>query len=217
MTDAARVLSTQDAQHFHRWLQDDAVGLQLWETMDSWDAINAAPEPARARRWFVGLCLVRLSVSFRVQLAAEIEAFRRKPEWWETTGWIATRMTQVGLHPEEYPFSLSPAEWKYFQNKIFGGQVAEIRSFYHPPSFYDALAVEVLNDAASAVAAGVATFLVVGSDGEAAEILTAKRALLSGFAAAGERMLVPGVDPQAAQKHRLWPRYLDEARRRALA
>lgn len=214
---AAQQLAPQDAKHYHRWLQDDAVDLQLWESGDSWDAINSAPEPLRARKWFVGLCLIRFSASFRAALMTEIGRFGRQTEWWKATNWIRIRLMQVEGQPVEYPFSLSPDEWAYYQSNIFGGQVAAIRSFYHPPTFYTSLATEILDDSIDVAASAAAATVFVASKGQASESILAARSVLTGALTLAAKAVVPSVDPDAPRKHRLWPRYLNEARRRELA
>ncbi|MDE1149057.1 MAG: hypothetical protein PW843_21025 [Azospirillaceae bacterium] len=58
----------------HRWLQDDAMGLLLNEAMCDFALLNQTPSPQSARALVAGLCLIRMSDSFRFAFEKELDA-----------------------------------------------------------------------------------------------------------------------------------------------
>ncbi len=68
-----------------RWLQDDAVSLQLQEVGGYLAMLNESDDPARLRGWFVALCLFRadkaVKAKLQASLAAAQQAQRGKPSY----------------------------------------------------------------------------------------------------------------------------------------
>lgn len=221
MADTARQLPTQDASRYHRWLQDDAVKLQVQEVLGSWDLFQFAPDPMKARALFVGLCFIRLSHDFRCALDDEVEKLRHQPNWITFTSWWTMRQYDVIRHPEDYPFALTDDEFDDYSIKNFGGQFPYIRSTYHPPNFYRALLGDIISLVIAAGASRFADVVIprIAGVGSLAEAGWAGAAVKQGAKVAGgaaAQKLFPGGSWDASKKDMIFPRYVLESNRRVL-
>ena len=204
-----------------RWLQDDAVSLQLQEVRGYLAMLDESDDPARLRGWFVALCLFRADKAVKARLQASLAAAQQAQRGKPSYVWLLSMMADIERSPESYPFSLSEREFAYHSTLNFGGKIQDLEGIYHPPNFYKALAQDTVGIGLGVVAAAALPMLIPEAAGAAALSLPGL-ATASGRAAAGALIgggaskLMPGGSWDAAKKSMLWPRYLADYHRRSL-
>lgn len=218
---AAQRLPQQDATRYHRWLQDDAVKLQMQEVLGNWDLFQFAPDPMVAKALFVGLCFVRHSDQFRNDLDDVVERLRHQPNWITFTSWWTMRQYGVIHSPMEYPFSLTEDEFTDYSIKNFGGRFPRVEGTWHPHSFYRAVLQDVASIVMGFIAAKGAEIAVTRMAGvqalsEAGWAGAATRWGISRGGAVATHELFPGHPMDVAEKNMLFPRYMLEFNRRSL-
>lgn len=62
----------------HRWLRDDAMASLLSEAMCDFALLDQTPDPQKARALVAGLCLVRMSDTFRFAFEKSLDALRHQ-------------------------------------------------------------------------------------------------------------------------------------------
>ena len=197
-----------------RWLQDDAIALQLQEVR----AIPSMLSDDQERRWFVALCLFRADKAIKARLQHELAATKRLTPFYT---WFVSLMFGIEDDPAAYPFSLSEREFAYYATTTFGGKMGDIEGIYHPPNFYKALAGDTVGIVLGAAAGAALPFLIPEAAGATALSLpglaTASGRSASGAAiGSGVSHLIPGGSWDAARKSTLWPRYQLDYKRRSL-
>ena len=197
-----------------RWLQDDAINLQLREV----NAIPSMLNDNQERRLFAGLCLFRADKRIKAQLQQDLTTLKRFTPFHIC---FSSLLFAIEDDPAAYPFSLSEREFSYYANTIFGGKLGDIEGIYHPPGFYVALVQDIVSLVVAPVIGALAVAALPEATSASALSLPAL-ATASGRAAIGGAMgsvvshLMPGGSWDAGRKNRLWPRYEVDFKRRSL-
>lgn len=200
----------------HRWLQDDAVKLQLSEVHATLDMLDE-----RTRPIFVALTGYRFDPERKKLATSGLEAMQKEQKFSPAGTWLLSLVSKLQFSPEDYPFCLNDDEFEYYTRTNFGDKMPAIKNIYHPPNFYKALAEDLATLIIGGAVAVYLPALVPGaanvSATSASGLATAGgRAVVGGAVNSGLSHILPGGSWDAAHKNIRWPRYLADYQRRLL-
>ncbi len=203
-----------------RWLRQDAVALQLQEANGNAALFGSVPEPERAAKCLVGLCFYRFDPRVGQEITNNLQFYSSKPGSASIAAWFLGLMMAIENSPQDYPFCLSEKEIAFYAKQNFGDEINDIEGIYHPPSFYQALAQDIVGYVLGVIvgAGAVAMFPEAAAGATVGGKLAPRFAQVAAGNVTGSIVthLIPGDAWDAATKSRRWRRYELDWRRRQL-
>ena len=207
-------------------ISDQSLELLLaetrWGTGGVAARITGSPDPAKMRAFWAGLSVYRLTGQhFQNCFDQALAAVTGKNRWSIYVQSVIQAKHDMMQAPGDYPFCLSPVEWREHCQKLWGGMI-DSTDFRPPNAVADTLAI--IAKTLFGVGAGiyVATLIPEGMLAGTAIAAIGGPAMARGALVAGANTVVEHLLPSNNPLNDLataavWRRYQLESRRRKLA
>ncbi|MBS0960972.1 hypothetical protein [Acetobacter thailandicus] len=185
---------------------DKSIELLLKEMKLDVSLYSGVADKKKAAGFILGMCFVRFDPRFREQLRSQLKVYafcatlknigftnqaREMQSYQRLAMSLLFVMDKIIIDPESYPFALSEVEFATYATQIFGGEIQNIQSTYHAPSYYiDAAKLAAI--AVVGLASGAAATIVIP------ETLAAS-AVMSRLAPAIAKSVASGVGGKIAE------------------
>ena len=214
---------------------DKSIDLLLKEIKLDVSLYSGVADKKKAAGFILGMCFVRFDPRFREQLRSQLKVYvfcatlknigftnqaRDMQSYQRLAMSFLFVMDKIIIDPESYPFALSEVEFATYATQIFDGEIQNIQSTYHAPSYYiDAAKLAVVAVFGLGVGAAATALLP--------ETLAAG-AIMSRIAPAVAKSIATGIGGKVAeaalpvdlrkdyQQKMLWPIYNFDLERRKI-